>query len=135
MLRENPFKCDVITVAALSFSGRTDFSYADEMSFRSANGGFTPEGEEIMLNKIRTIFRMGVEHGKDSLILGAFGCGAYKLPVPDVVRLFRAVMEEPEFKNKFRLIVFAIMESTRKPNGLDGKFADFYREFGTYSFS
>ena len=78
---------------------------------------------------------MGVEHGKDSLILGAFGCGAYKLPVPDVVRLFRAVMEEPEFKNKFRLIVFAIMESTRKPNGLDGKFADFYREFGEYSFS
>lgn len=135
VLREDPFKCDVITVAALSFSGRTDFSYADEMSFRSANGGFTPEGEEIMLNKIRTIFRMGVEHEKDSLILGAFGCGAYKLPVPDVVRLFRAVMEEPEFKNKFRLIVFAIMESTRKPNGLDGKFADFYREFGEYSIS
>lgn len=42
-------------------------------------------------------------------------------------------MEEPEFKNKFRLIVFAIMESTRKPNGLDGKFADFYREFGEYT--
>lgn len=86
-----------------------------------------------MLNKIRTIFRMGVEHGRDALILGAFGCGAYKLPVSDVVRLFRRVMDEPEFAHKFRLITFAILESSRKPNGLNGKFADFYREFGAYS--
>lgn len=130
--REVPFTCGVITVAALSFNGRTEFCGAKEITYRTASGGFTPDGEEIMLNKIRTIFRMGVEHGKDALILGAFGCGAYKLPVPDVVRLFRMVMEEPEFKNKFRLIVFAILESSRKPNGLDGKFADFYHEFGAY---
>ena len=131
-IRDSSFKCDVITVAALSFNGRTDFSNVDETIYRSASGGFTPGGEEIMLNKIRTIFRMGVEHGKDSLILGAFGCGAYRLPSADVARLFRIVMEESEFKNKFRLLVFAILESTRKPNGLDGKFADFYNEFGIY---
>ena len=85
-----------------------------------------------MLNKIRTIFRMGVEHGKDALLLGAFGCGAYHLPVDEVVRLFSTVMEEPEFKNKFRLVVFAILERPRRPQGLDGKFAPFYRQFGTY---
>ena len=39
-------------------------------------------------------------------------------------------MEEPEFAGKFRLITFAILESDRKPHGLDGKFAAFYREFG-----
>ena len=85
-----------------------------------------------MLNKIRTIFRMGVEHGKDSLVLGAFGCGAYKLPSAEVVQQFRRVMNEPEFAGKFRLLVFAIMESTKKPNGLNDKFAPFYQEFGTY---
>jgi len=132
-MKECPFKCDVITVAALSFNGRSDFSRACEILYRSSTGGFTPEGEEIMMNKIRTIFRMGVEHGKDSLVLGAFGCGAYKLPASEVAHLFRVVMEEPEFVNKFRLIVFAILESTRRANGLDGKFADFYRVFGTYS--
>ncbi len=132
-LREKPFRCDVITVAALSFNGRTEFSGVNELTYRSASGGFTPEGDEIMRNKIRTIFRMGVEHGKDALVLGAFGCGAYKLPVPDVVQLFCDVMEEPEFAGKFRLLVFAILESTRKPNGLNGKFADFYREFGTFA--
>ena len=85
-----------------------------------------------MKNKLRTIFRMGVVHGKDCLVLGAFGCGAYRLPVAEVARLFRQVMEEAEFANKFRLLVFAILESSRKPQGLDGKFAPFYQEFGTY---
>ena len=87
-----------------------------------------------MLNKIRTIFRMGVEYGKDALVLGAFGCGAYKLPSQAVVEQFRQVMNEPEFAGKFRLLVFAILErSTRKPNGLNGNFAPFYHEFGTYT--
>ena len=132
-LREKTFKCDVITVAGLSFNGRSDYAYADEMSFRAEDGGFTPEGEEIMLNKIRTIFRMGIEHGKDALVLGALSCGAYKCPPTEVARQFRIVMEEPEFKNKLRLIVFAILERPRRPQGLDGKFAPFYREFGVYS--
>ena len=131
-LRENVFKCDVISVAALSFNGRSDYSGVNELSFRSETGGFTPAGEEIMLNKIRLIFRMGIEHGNDVLCAGAFGNGAYKLPVPDVVRLFRRVMEEAEFKNKYRMIVFAILESMRKPNGENGKFAEYYHEFGKY---
>ena len=86
-----------------------------------------------MLNKIRTIFRLGVEHGNDALVLGAFGCGAYKLPTDAVATLFRQVMEETEFAGKFRLLVFAIMESARKLNGPNGKYAAFYREFGRYS--
>ena len=86
-----------------------------------------------MLNKIRTIFRLGIEHGKDALVLGALSCGAYKCPPEEVSRQFRAVMEEPEFKNKFRLIVFAILERPRRPQGIDGRFALFYQEFGRYT--
>ena len=85
-----------------------------------------------MLNKIRTILRMGVEQGKDAIVLGAFGCGAYALLPSAVAPLFRVALEEPEFKNKFRLVVFAILERPRRPQGVDGKFAPFYREFGTY---
>jgi nicotinate (nicotinamide) nucleotide adenylyltransferase len=131
-LRENPFKCDVITVAGLSFNGRMDYSYADELAYRSESGGFTSEGTEIMLNKIRTIFRMAVEHGKDSIVLGALSCGAYKCPPEEVAKQFRTVIEESEFKNKFKLLVFAILEKPRKPHGFNGKFAPFYHEFGTY---
>lgn len=131
-LKEQPFRCDVITVAALSFSGRNDYSLAEELRFCAADGGFNGEGEAVMLNKIRTIFRMGVEHGKDALVLGAFGCGVYKLPTDAVAALFRRVMNEPEFASKFRLLVFAILERPRKPYGLDGKYAPFYQEFGVF---
>ena len=48
-------------------------------------------------------------------------------------RQFRTIMEEPEFKNKFKLLVFAILERPRRPQGYDGHFAPFYHEFGTYS--
>ena len=132
-LRDKPFKCDVITVAALCFNGKSHYAGVDELSYRADDGGFTPEGEEIMLNKIRTIFRMGVEHGKDSLILGAFGCGAYRLSSEHVAPLFTRVMNEPEFKNKFKLLVFAILERSRRPQGLDGHFAPFYHEFGSFT--
>ncbi len=132
-LRDKNFRCDVITVAALCFNGKSHYAGIDELSYQSEDGGFTPEGKEIMLNKIRTIFRMGVEHGKDSLVLGAFGCGAYALLPSEVAPLFRIVMEEPEFKNKFKLLVFAILERPRRPQGLDGHFAPFYHEFGVYT--
>jgi uncharacterized protein (TIGR02452 family) len=59
-MRENFFKCDVISVAALSFNGRADYSSENEISYQSSSGGFTTEGKEIMLNKIRTIFRWGM---------------------------------------------------------------------------
>ena len=130
-LRDTTFKCDVITVAALCFNGKSHYAGVDELSYQAEDGGFTPEGREIMLNKIRTIFRMGVEHGNDALVLGAFGCGAYALLPSAVAPLFRIVMEEPEFKNKFKLLVFSILERPRRPQGVDGKFAPFYREFGT----
>ena len=48
----------------------------------------------------------------------------------------KAIIEkvcEPEFKNKFRLLVFAILERPKRPQGLDGHFAPFYHEFGTYT--
>ena len=134
-IKDDPFRCDVITVAALSFNGRNDFARAMELMYKATDGGFTPAGAEVMRNKIRTIFRMGVEHGKDALVLGAFGCGAYKLPCDAVAELFRQVMDEPEFAGKFRLLVFAILERPRKPHGLEGKFADFYREFGNFHMS
>ena len=131
-LRDEPFKCDVITVAGLCFNGKSHYAGIDEMSFRSADGGFTPEGEAIMLNKIRTIFRMAVEHGKDSIVLGALSCGAYKCPPEEVAKQFKIVIEEPEFQNKFKLLVFAILEKAKAPHGLEGHFAPFYREFGEY---
>lgn len=82
-------------------------------------------------NKIRTIFRIGLVHGHDSLVLGALGCGAFRNPPRRVARLFHEVMDEPEFKNRYRLIVFAILDdrNAHQKHNPDGNFKPFADEF------
>ena len=86
---------------------------------------------EPVKNKIRTIFRIGLLHGHDSLVLGALGCGAFRNPPSHTARLFHEVMEEPEFKNKYRLLLFAILDdhNARLKHNPDGNFLPFVKEF------
>ena len=82
-------------------------------------------------NKIRTIFRIGLVHGHDSLVLGALGCGAFRNPPRHVARLFHEVMDEPEFANKYRYIVFAILDdhNAHQKHNPEGNFKPFLEEF------
>lgn len=82
-------------------------------------------------NKMRTILRIGLRHGHDSLVLGAFGCGAYRNPPSHIAKLFHEVFEEPEFKNKYRLISFAILDdhNTHQAHNPEGNYKPFADEF------
>mgnify|MGYP000199309063 CR=1 FL=1 len=70
-------------------------------------------------------------HGHDSLVLGALGCGAFCNPPRHIARLFHEVMEEPEFLNKYRYLVFAIIDdhNSRKSHNPEGNFKPFADEF------
>jgi len=132
--REKPFSCGVITVAALSF--REPNAYCnEERQYMAPDGDFTPEGDAIQMNKIRTIYRLALKNGHDSVVLGAFGCGVNKLPCYAVANQFKRALDEPEFSGKFRALAFAILEgrgSARRPVGENGKFAPFYKVFGRW---
>jgi uncharacterized protein (TIGR02452 family) len=80
---------------------------------------------------MRTILRIGLQHNHDSLVLGALGCGAFRNPPRDIAELFRIVINEPEFKNKFKLIVFAIIDdhNSRKSHNRDGNILPFKEVF------
>jgi uncharacterized protein (TIGR02452 family) len=80
-------------------------------------GRMTDKYEKGMLEKIRSIFRMGIEKGHDSLVLGAFGCGAFRNDPRIISKFFKQVIEEIEFKNKFRLISFAIIDDHNATKG------------------
>lgn len=74
------------------------------------------------MNKMRTILRIGLRHGHDAIVLGAFGCGAFVNPPRHIAELFREVISEDEFRNKYWKIVFAILEDHNSnervnPNG------------------
>ena len=133
-LRATTFNCPVVTVASLSNREKNNYTN-DERFYFDGEGYLTPEGIAIETNKIRTLFRIALENGHDSMVLGAFGCGVFHLHSDEVAGLFRSVLNEPEFKNRFKKLVFAIYEGkptsrTRTPMGKDGKFAPFYDIFG-----
>ena len=83
---------------------------------------------------VRQTIEAAPETGRDYLQV-AFGCGVNKLPCDAVADQFRRVLEEPEFKGKFKELVFAILEgrgSARRPVEEQGKFAPFYEMFGRW---
>ena len=118
-LEEKPYNIPVISVAALSGPriGPDGMMYKEEA--------------EITLEKMRTIFRIGLMQGHDSLVLSAMGCGAFANPPAHIAKLFHQVMEEDEFRDRFRLIDFAILDGYR--TGLrhnpEGNLVPFQREF------
>lgn len=121
-LLEKPYKVGVVSVAALDFNEK----HGKNLEYRSSDGfSFTAEGKEIMRNKIRTIYRIALSNGHDSLVAGAFGCGVFRLPSDKVATLFHEILYEKEFENKFTEVVFAILDKT----GDDMRFLPFYKFF------
>lgn len=68
--------------------------------------------------KIRLILRMAIKHGRDTLVLGAMGCGAYGCPPEFVAREMKRAILETEFKGRFKWITFAVYSAspTSRPN-------------------
>lgn len=119
-LLEKPVSLSFITVAGMN---RPDLTIG---------GMIANHHVEPIKNKIRTIFRMGLVHGHDSLVLGALGCGAFRNPPRHVARLFHEVMDEPEFRNKYHCIIFAILDdhNAHQKHNPEGNFKPFVEEFG-----
>lgn len=126
-LMDEPYETAFISCAALDFNEK----HGKNHEYRAPDGGFTQEGREIMRSKIRTIFGVALVAGHDTLVLGAFGCGAFRLRPDLVAELFREVLSEPTFQNRFRAVVFAILEKPGPDSGVHGKFAPFYQVFGS----
>lgn len=111
-LMEHPFRIAIISCAALHLASK---NLPQELK-PDFNGHLSDEAKRITLNKIRTIFRLGLMHGHDAMILGAFGCGAFRNPPDDIAAMFHAVLGETEFKHKFRLVCFSILADPNSGN-------------------
>ncbi len=117
-LLEQPFSTSVISVAGMNRPELTP------------DGLIAPHLVEGIQNKIRTIFNIGLEHGRDCLILGALGCGAFRNPPRHIAKLFHEILAR-EYYDKFRVIVFAILEdhNSRLRHNAEGNYRPFYEEF------
>ena len=117
-LLDEPFFIDVITIPAVRKPELVD-------------GKLKPWVVDILKIKIRQMFDIALENGNDSLVLSAFGCGAYGTPPKEMARLFHEVMSSDRYKNAFKAIWFAIMNvpSTNGTHNPEGNFKPFADEF------
>ncbi len=118
VLLDNPFRAAVISVASLNYNPKHGHNSLD------ANGNIPEADKPVLKEKIRTILRIGILKGHDSLVLGALGCGAFCTPPAQMARLFHQVLDEEEFRGRFSNIVFAIIDSPSSNN-----FKPFLKEF------
>jgi len=118
VLLDNPFRAAVISVASLNYNPKHGHNSLD------ANGNIPEADKPVLKEKIRTILRIGILKGHDSLVLGALGCGAFCTPPAQMARLFHQVLDEEEFRGRFSKIVFAIIDSPSSNN-----FKPFLKEF------
>ena len=116
---EEPFEVGVVSVAAIKNPRVED------------NGKLAPWAVDSLKCKIRQICDIALENGHDSLVLSAFGCGAYKTPPTEMARLFKEVLTSDTYKDKFKAIHFAIinLKSTNGAHNPQGNFKPFYDAF------
>ena len=88
------FKVDVITCAAPYIAKR---KYTNPTALK-----------ELFKGRIKNIFEAAIDNGVEVIILGAFGCGAFKNPPEIVAKAFHEVIDENNYAYFFKNIVFAI---------------------------
>lgn len=109
-LMESPSVIHVVSVPALNLRSSTNhMRLVQNLEYaRHGEDALTEEGKEIMQNRMRTILRVAIINGHDSIVLGAWGCGNYKQRPKQIASMFRTILDEIEFRRKFRAVTYAI---------------------------
>lgn len=77
--------------------------------------------------KICCMLSTGLQHGHDALVLSALGCGAFRNPARHMAQLFKEVLSEEEFVNRYKHISFAIFDDHNAKG--DGNYRPFLEVF------
>jgi uncharacterized protein (TIGR02452 family) len=84
-----------------------------------------------MRRKIHSLLAAAAMQGHATLVLSAWGCGAFGNPSSDVAELFREALHDHRLRGVFRHVTFAILD--REPGGVGDNVIAFRRVFGVRS--
>lgn len=71
-----------------------------------------PWDTELTREKARSLLWAAASRGHDALVLGAWGCGAFRNDPRQVADVFSSLLKPgAEFSNSFKLVVFAVIKS------------------------
>jgi uncharacterized protein (TIGR02452 family) len=94
-LIEEPYPLSIITAAAVN-AGRLDAARQGEIS-------------AAMWQRIVKVLAVGLLHGHDSIVLGAWGCGAFGNDADEIAGLFNRALRQ-NFRGAYRRVIFAIVD-------------------------
>lgn len=117
---DSPKLVNVITMAAINHP-KLD-----------SNNKYTDQVRKQMKRKIRIALRVAILKGMTTLVLPAWGCGAFKNPASEVAGSFKEVFQEEEFLGAFEEICFAILDDHNAKHEFnpEGNFKPFLDTFG-----
>jgi uncharacterized protein (TIGR02452 family) len=95
LLLEEPYCVSIITSPAVNAS--------------KLDPGRRREIKPAMWRRILKILSIGIMHGHDSIVLGAWGCGAFGNDSSEIARLFKDALEV-NLKGAYRRVIFAIVD-------------------------
>lgn len=109
--RDQWWKVNILTCAAPNLRERPSNLMNPQAGYKQAK--LTPaELESLLASRIRRIFEVAIANDNDVLILGAFGCGAFRNPPEIVAKVFYNVMQD--FIGYFDTIEYAVYHTERE---------------------
>lgn len=102
-LLANPFTAGVITVPAPNRMGAAMLTSSKKIA-------------ETMMRRIRIMLMIARENNYKNLVLGAWGCGAFRNKPENVAEYFRAVLVDEFYAQYFNEICFAVYGSENSKN-------------------
>lgn len=87
------------------------------------------EDEEQLRKLIVTQLKVSYEENYDTVVLGAFGCGAFYNP-PELIAKFYKEIIDTHFRGAFKKIIFAILDDRAREHNPEGNLRPFQKLFG-----
>lgn len=109
--KEERWNVNILTCAAPNLRERPSNAMNPNAGTTAAKISAT-ELEKLLMERIRRIFDVAVAKCNEVLILGAFGCGAFRNPPELVAKVFYDVMQD--YLYYFETIEYAVYHTERE---------------------
>jgi uncharacterized protein (TIGR02452 family) len=113
-LLEQPWLCSILTAPAVNAKAVLQHDPSRR-----------PEIRHAMRERVHKVLTVAAVHGHDTLVLGAWGCGAFGNDGEEIAELFREVLRD-RFSGVFARVAFAITDWSKEQRFI----GPFVRAFG-----
>jgi len=99
-----------VSVLACSTYSHPPLEKNDKKSWKDVEWRLSGKIKNDLLRKIECMLEIALSHEHDCIVLSDFGCGRYDCPPKHVAELFKSVLLNEKFANRFKFVLFGIKD-------------------------